>query len=511
MRPPITRAVLALLALAACDSVPEPLAVGGTGRIAGVAFLDRNGSGALDTGDRPYRSLSISLTDWGSGRVEATTSTDSTGAYSFRDVPVGRYRVHVDAAQLGDSVAVTIGLDSVVTVAVSDSLAPQVRLALAYPTRSIAAIRALPAGKPVLFIARVAGVVGDTAFLWDGNRAIRAPGSILSAPVAPGTLDGDSVRVVGRTGRASGQPTVDSATIIPLSALAAATPAGESSHDAAGAAAGAYDAAAVRVDSATVLDTVSVGGVSFLRVDDGSGPLDVRLGVGVRFGFTSFLPGIVLHAAGVLLPSGDAGRWVLVPRALADLEVTTIVSPFAPSAPSALAGTAVDSLVTLTWTDNSGAETGFQVERRGGGTSVFSRRAAPGPNTQTLADSAGANGAYGYRVRACNGLVCSAWSNEDTVATVPSPPVNLTAQPRTLAIQLAWVDPSRVEKRFEIQRKPLGGEFAPAGEVAADIQSKRDEPLPAGVEQTYRVRACNDAGCSRWSNEDSAIPVAAPP
>src|SRR4051812_22457794 len=136
-RPAILSAALALAALAAaCDSVPDPLSVGGTGRLFGVAYLDHNGSGALDAGDRPYKNLIVSLTDWGSGAVVATVTSDSAGSYPFKDVPVGRYRVHVDPAQLGDSVHVTAGLDSVVTLAVADSLAPQVRLALAYPLRT---------------------------------------------------------------------------------------------------------------------------------------------------------------------------------------------------------------------------------------------------------------------------------------------------------------------------------------------------------------------------------------
>ena len=47
----------------------------------------------------------------------------------------------VDAGQLGDTVRVTSGGDTAVTVAASDSLAPRVRLQLAYPTRTIVQVR----------------------------------------------------------------------------------------------------------------------------------------------------------------------------------------------------------------------------------------------------------------------------------------------------------------------------------------------------------------------------------
>ncbi|HSU13309.1 SdrD B-like domain-containing protein [Longimicrobium sp.] len=503
MRRPAYLALVAAAALAACESVPAPLEVSGTGSLFGFAYLDRNGSGALDAGDRPYRGLSVSLADWASGRVAATVTTDSGGVYTFRDVPVGRYRVRVDAAQLGDSVRVTAGQDSAVTVSAADSLAAQVRLALAYPTRTIAAVRALPAGVPVLFSARVVGLVGDTAFLWDGDRAIRAPGAVVGAQITSADLMGDSVRVVGRTGRAGTFVVLDSALMIPTAHLPDATPVALDSHTAAAAGAGVYDAAAVRVAGATILDTVTVDGNGYLRMDDGSGPLDVRLGPGVRFALTPYVPGVVMNLSGVLVPSADAGRWVLIPRTAADLEVTAAVSPFAPAVPTGVTVSALDSTVTLAWTDASTNETRFEVERRGGGTPIFGRVASPGPGVQTLVDPVAGNSFYGYRVRACNGNVCSAFTDEVTVATVPAAPDNLQAFPRTRAVQVQWRDLSRVEQRFEIQRKDTGG-FADAGQVPGDVQTFLDQPLPPGVAETYRVRACNAAGCSAYSNEFTA-------
>ncbi len=507
MRRPATLAVLALAALAACESVPDPVSITGVGKAAGFAYLDRNGSGVLDGGDRPYRNLSVSLVELSSGSVAATVTTDSTGLYLFEDVPVGRYRIRVDAAQLGDSVQVTSGQDSTITVAFSDSLAPQVRLQLAYPLRTIAQVRAAPAGTPVLFAARVVGLVGDTAFFWDGSRAIRAPKATIGAPNPPVDLAGDSVRVVGRTARAGTLPILDSASIIPLSALPVPAPPPVGSGAAAGASGGTLDAAAVHVTAATILDSLFVDGVGYLRVDDGSGPLDVRLGAGVHVTPLPFQPGVVMNLSGLLVPSATAGKWVLVPRENADLEITTLTSPFAPAVPTGVTVSAVDSTVTLGWTDASSNETGFQVDRRGGGTPFFGRVANLGPNATGLTDPVLGNSFYGYRVRACNGLVCSAWTDEVTVATVPAAPTQLQAIARSLAIDLGWRDQSRVESRFEIQRKDSGGTFVDLAQTGGDVVTYHDAPLPAGTPQTYRVRACNAAGCSPYSNEATATPT----
>ncbi|HEU4455772.1 MAG TPA: SdrD B-like domain-containing protein [Longimicrobium sp.] len=499
---PTAIAVLALLA--ACESVPDPLEIEGVGRVFGQAFLDRNGSGAADAGDRPYRGLTVTLTDLNSGRVAATIVSDSNGVYTFEDVPVGRYRVVVDAGQLGDSVHVTAGADTAVTVALSDSLAPQVTLALAYPLRTVAQVRALPAGRPVLFVARVAGIVGDTAYLWDGTRGIRAPGFFLGAPPS-GELAGDSVRVVARTTRLGGQAALDSAILIPLAALPPGAPVPLTSAVAAAAGGGQYDAAPVRIAGATVVDSVTHDGNSWLRVDDGSGVLEVRLGPGIPFALTPYLPGVVMNLSGVLEPLGSG--WVLLPRAGSDLEVTDIPSTFRPALPTGLTAAAVDSTVTLSWTDASTNETRFEVERRGGGTLERARVAQPAAGATSYTETVGGNGFYGYRIRACNGLVCSEWTEEVTVSTVPAAPIELAAFARTKAVQLRWRDQSRVEESFEIQRQLPGGEFVTAATIPGDNASYLDVDREPGTEITYRVRACNAAGCSPYSNTASATPI----
>lgn len=84
---------------------------------------------------------------------------------------------------------------------------------------------------------------------------------------------------------------------------------------------------------------------------------------------------------------------------------------------------AVSGKLTLTWTDNSSNETGFEVERAEvvlpPATPVFARIATLSSNVVTYEDLAVTVGkSYMYRVRAVNSAGVSGYSN-----TVVSPPV----------------------------------------------------------------------------------------
>jgi hypothetical protein len=89
-----------------------------------------------------------------------------------------------------------------------------------------------------------------------------------------------------------------------------------------------------------------------------------------------------------------------------------------PSAPSALTAAAVSaSQINLAWQDTSGNETEFRIEQTTG-PGTFGQIAAVGANT-TSYPSTGVSPTttYVYRVRACNAVGCSAYSNEATATT----------------------------------------------------------------------------------------------
>ena len=87
--------------------------------------------------------------------------------------------------------------------------------------------------------------------------------------------------------------------------------------EAADADAGAFDAALVRVEGAIVQDTARDASANFvIRVDDGSGTLDIVLDRDIAFFFDpATLIGSTIAATGVLVPSEvNSAVWVLKPR-----------------------------------------------------------------------------------------------------------------------------------------------------------------------------------------------------
>ena len=94
--------------------------------------------------------------------------------------------------------------------------------------------------------------------------------------------------------------------------------------------------------------------------------------------------------------------------------------PTPPAAPSGLTATAVSSSrIQLTWTDNSGNETGFRIQRSTNGV-IFTTIATVGAGvTSYTSTGLQANRRYWYRVRAYNGTGNSAYSNTASARTLP--------------------------------------------------------------------------------------------
>jgi hypothetical protein len=94
----------------------------------------------------------------------------------------------------------------------------------------------------------------------------------------------------------------------------------------------------------------------------------------------------------------------------------------APPAPSNLTATAVTpSRIDLQWTDNSGSESGFRIERSTDGVN-FTQVALAMANQVTYSNTGlTADTAYRYRVQAYEGSNNSAYSNTATATTLPPP------------------------------------------------------------------------------------------
>jgi hypothetical protein len=185
------------------------------------------------------------------------------------------------------------------------------------------------------------------------------------------------------------------------------------------------------------------------------------------------------------------------------------VPPAAPTAPTGLVATPASSTrVNLTWTDGSGSETGFQVDRAtsGGG---FATLGTAGANATTYADtSVQPATAYVYRVRAVNGAGPSGWSNQasaTTPAPVPTAPTGLVATALSRSqIRLTWTDTSTGETGFRIYRSTDGSSFTQIATVGAGVTTFTSTGLSSNRTYWYRVAAYSASGTSPNSNTASA-------
>lgn len=191
--------------------------------------------------------------------------------------------------------------------------------------------------------------------------------------------------------------------------------------------------------------------------------------------------------------------------------------PVAPTAPANLAASATSpTAVSLTWSDLSTDETGFEVERSADGGITFAPLVTLSANATGHNDSAGvaAQQTYHYRVRAVSDVtgLTSAWSNVATGTTppdvgqpvLPAAPSGLAAQPAgPTSVDLSWTDNSADETSVIVERATNGGSFAPLATLPADATRYRDDAAAAGTNYAYRVRAANAFGNSGPSNEVS--------
>lgn len=178
------------------------------------------------------------------------------------------------------------------------------------------------------------------------------------------------------------------------------------------------------------------------------------------------------------------------------------------NAPTNLAVSSVSyTKVTLTWTDISGDETGFSIERKVGAGGTYSQVTTVGANVTTYTNASLTQGTdYYYRVRTYNSPNYSDYSNE-VGATTPilPPPSDLTATPlSSTQIKLTWTDNSTDENNFYIEYKTTGN-FAYLTNVPSNTTTYTHTNLTQGTACSYRVRAYNSSNSaySAYSNEAS--------
>lgn len=186
-----------------------------------------------------------------------------------------------------------------------------------------------------------------------------------------------------------------------------------------------------------------------------------------------------------------------------------------PGAPSSLVATAVSGdQINLTWTQGSGNEDGFKIERGTSASGPWTQIATVGINV-TSYSSIGllGNTRYYYRVRSYNTAGNSGYSNTANDITAPQAPSGLAATaPAYNTVNLSWTDNASSEAGFKIERgTAAAGPFTQIATNAASDNTYTDTGRAALTTYHYRVRSYNGNGNSDYTSVASVTTPNAPP
>lgn len=317
----------ALVGLASCDesTTVDLLEVDATGVLFGQAFLDNNGNDLLDGTDTPLEGLRVLLTSGRNGAVIREVTTEPTGAFVMRDIPVGAYELTLDPVTLGDSLLPSGGQGEEVTIQRADTT--RVDFGVSYPVLTVEEARTYPPDRRV-FTSGIA--LNPRLSFGDGLVHLQGETEYMRATaVARANIGvGDSVRFLGRTAVDAGQPILTEVTpYILVNQAAVPIPVEATTAEAASARGGAIDAALVRVRNGEISDTATVNGNFSFTLDDGSGPVEVFLRSFLQLNTSPIRPDTVVYApqvSGLLVPVNQPTggvRWRILPRGGGDVQV----------------------------------------------------------------------------------------------------------------------------------------------------------------------------------------------
>jgi hypothetical protein len=167
-----------------------------------------------------------------------------------------------------------------------------------------------------------------------------------------------------------------------------------------------------------------------------------------------------------------------------------------------------NSTVSLSWSDTSGNEDGFTVQKATGN-GAFAHLADLAANTTSFSDSnLTANNNYTYKVRSYNSngtsnFVSTTVTTQDTLV---APSIQTVTAPEHDQVLVNWSDGNNNEDSFQLEFSTnTGGSYS-----AVPVKSVLNQPtgaaqylhegLNGSTNYQYRIRAVNSSGTSPWSN-----------
>lgn len=168
-----------------------------------------------------------------------------------------------------------------------------------------------------------------------------------------------------------------------------------------------------------------------------------------------------------------------------------------------------DGRIRVTWTDDTGYDCTFRVDRNVDGSGWVTR--ATGLTGTAWTDTNPPAGSVRYRIRAVaeDASITSDWAIPGAVSTLPAPPtgVQATARPDD-TILVAWTNRVAYTAYTVSVQRSTGGEWATVATLASG-QDTWTDPNPGTGRNTYRVQAAGIGSSTSGWVESNSVSIAA--
>jgi hypothetical protein len=171
-----------------------------------------------------------------------------------------------------------------------------------------------------------------------------------------------------------------------------------------------------------------------------------------------------------------------------------------------------DGQVDLNWTDNSGDEIGFSIERSINSNTAFIEIGSVAADVTYYSDiTVSSTDNYYYRINA-KGSGAFNYSNEEFVLIIPLTPIDFKIDSvNSTQISLTWVDNNTSKDGFVLERSIESGPFEPLANLDANKTSYIDTLLSPITTYNYRIKTVLGLKESKYSAVVSATTLPLPP